>query len=75
MDRFGIGYFRSSFSRTLRDGLEPILVLDDEQGLEAFYTVEVIRHLRVTGDVQWVTPAIRGVGNVVAWGVRTHVGF
>ena len=74
-DRFGIGYFRSSFSRTLRDGLQPILVLEDAQGLEAFYTVDVIRHLRVTGNVQWVTPAIRGVENVVAWGVRTHVGF
>lgn len=75
LDRFGIGYFRSSFSRTLRDGLEALLRLDDEQGVETFYTCEVVRHLRVTGNLQWINPSVRGVDNVVAWGLRTHLAF
>jgi porin len=74
-DRFGIGYFRSSFSHTLRDGLEPVLGLEDAGGLEAFYTVDVITHLRVTADVQWVDPAVRGSATVIAWSLRTHVAF
>ncbi len=72
-DRFGLGYFRSSFSRTLRDGLEPILILDDEQGMEAFYTAEVIRRLRVTGHVQLIDSAVRGVDRAVLIGLRTRV--
>ena len=75
LDRFGIGYFRSSFSRTLRDGLEPILLLDDEQGLEVFYTAEIIRHLRVTGNLQWVDSAVHDAERVLVWGLRTRVGF
>ena len=65
----------SSFSRTLRDGLEPILLLDDEQGLEVFYTAEIIKHLRVTGNLQWVDSAIHDAEKVLVWGLRTRVGF
>lgn len=74
-DRFGVGFFRTSLSETLRDGLDPILDLDDEQGLEAFYTLEAIPHLRITGTVQWVDPAVRGVRNAVVAGLRTRVAF
>lgn len=72
-DRFGIGCFRSSFSQALRDGLAPILRLDDEQGVEAFYTAEVVRRLRITGHVQLIDSAIRGVDRAVAIGLRTRV--
>lgn len=74
-DRFGVGYFRSSFSRTLQEGLQPILVLGDEQGVEAFYTVEIVRRLRLTATGQWVSPAIEGVSNATVLALRTRVAF
>lgn len=72
-DTFGAGFFRVALSRTLRRGLAPILDLGAEQGAEAFYTVGVTDHFRVTANAEWVDPAVRSVGSAMTLGVRTRV--
>ena len=57
-DRFGLTYFRYSLTDGLIDTLASRVALEDEEGIEAFYTLEVAEPLRVTADVQIVDPAI-----------------
>jgi len=57
-DRFGLTYFHYSLTDGLVDTLASRVALEDEEGIEAFYTLEVADPLRVTADVQIVDPAI-----------------
>lgn len=59
LDKFGIGYFHTSLSDALRRGLDPILELQDEYGLELFYTWQVATRLRLTPNVQIIESGIR----------------
>jgi porin len=57
-DRFGLTYFHYSLADGLVDTLASRVALEDEEGIEAFYTLQVADPLRVTADVQVVDPAI-----------------
>lgn len=74
-DNFGLAWFRYSLSDGLADDLSPFIAFEDEEGVEAFYTFEVDKPLRVTASVQYIDGAIatRRPGWVV--GLRTVTRF
>lgn len=74
-DRFGIAYFRYSWSDDLADGLRPVLRLEDEQGVEAFYNYAVTPWLKITGNLQVIDPALRENDRSVFLGLRAQVKF
>jgi porin len=74
-DRFGIAYFYITPGDDLKDGLEGIMNLDAESGVEMFYRVGLTPWLDVTGDLQIIDPASGDFGDAVFAGVRTNVRF
>lgn len=66
-DRFGLTYFRYSLADGLVDALQNRVPLQDEEGVEAFYTVGLAKSLRLTGNLQVVDSAVepRDVGVTV----------
>lgn len=67
-DRFGVAWFRYSLTDGLIDALATRLALEDEQGVEAFYTLGLNRNLRLTFDLQVVDSAVsaRSTGAITA---------
>lgn len=67
-DRFGLAWFRYSITNGLVDALSGRLALEDEEGVEAFYTVGLNPHLQLTADVQVVDSAVaaRSTGVITA---------
>lgn len=57
-DRFGLTYFRYSLTDRLVSALAGRVALEDEEGVEAFYTFALADRLRLTIDLQAVDPAI-----------------
>ncbi len=74
-DRFGIGYFRYSLSNDLVEGLRPVIHMEDEQGIEAYYSYAVAPWLKITGDLQVIDPAFSDNDRSVFFGLRTQVKF
>lgn len=74
-DKFGVAYFQQSFSNVLEDALSPVLNLSDEKGVEAFYTAQLGKPFRLTGNVQLVDPATAGKSTAVVLGLRLKAGF
>lgn len=66
-DRFGLTYFRYSLADGLVDALQNRVPLQDEEGVEAFYTVGLAKSLRLTGNLQVVDSAVepRDIGVTV----------
>ena len=69
-DRFGLTYFRYSLANGLVDALSGRLALQDEEGVEAFYTVGLSKKLRVTANVQAVDSAVTARDFGVTAGMR-----
>jgi porin len=63
-DKFGVAWFRYSITDELIDVLRTRLPLEDEEGVEAFYTYGLSDRFRMTADVQVVDSAVafRDVG-------------
>jgi hypothetical protein len=75
-DRFGVVYFRYSFSHDLTDGLRSIgLDLGDEHGGELFYNVAVTPWLRLTGDLQIIAPGNECRDTAVLAGLHGQIKF
>ncbi|MXP47712.1 hypothetical protein GRI43_09995 [Altererythrobacter luteolus] len=74
-DRFGLTYFRYSLADGLVDVLNNRVALEDEEGVEAFYTVQVGKPFRLTANLQVVDSAVsvRDVG--VTAGLRLTTAF
>lgn len=72
-DTFGVGYFYVNFSDELQSTLNPFLRFTDEQGVEAFYNYMVKDWLMVSGDLQYVDPALGDTKNAFVAGVRVRV--
>jgi porin len=74
-DRFGIAYFQYSLTDELADDIAFRLGIEDETGLEAFYTLGLTKGIEVTANVQVVDSAIvfRDTGIIV--GARLTTGF
>jgi porin len=72
-DSFGVGYFYVDFSDELQSSLNPFLRFTDEQGVEAFYNYVVKDWLMVSGDLQYVNPALGDTKNAFVTGVRVRL--
>nr|WP_298932053.1 carbohydrate porin [uncultured Erythrobacter sp.] len=57
-DRFGLAYFRYSLTDELVDDIAFRLGIEDEQGVEAFYTYQFAKGFGLTANVQVVDSAI-----------------
>jgi porin len=75
LDYFGVGYFFYNFSNELQDAVARLGDFDDEQGIEAYYTLAVTPWLRLTADLQWVDPATGGNKSMWVGGLRARLAF
>jgi porin len=70
-DRFGIGFYYTSFSRDLRG-----FILDSSEiGLEIFYNIAATNWLYVTPDIQVIEPAGRNSETAFITGLRVQTRF
>lgn len=74
-DRFGISWFRYSLADGLIDALAARVPLEDEEGVEAYYTVQLADPLRVTANVQVVDSAVGPRATGVTAGLRVTTRF
>jgi len=74
-DRFGLAYFQYSLTDELVDDIAFRLGLEDEQGVEAFYTFGVTDGIGLTADIQVVDSAIAFRDTGVKVGARLTAGF
>lgn len=76
-DRFGIGVFNLSFSNALNRSLQAVrgIELRDERGVELFYNAAVTPWFRLTADLQYVRPALRGFDPALVLGVGAQIRF
>ena len=75
LDYFGVGYFFYDVSDQLQDAVAPVGSLEDEQGVEAYYTFVPAPWLRLTANVQWVNSANGANPSVWLGGLRARVAF
>jgi porin len=77
LDRFGVGYFNTSFSADLTDSLNTILGVDigDESGIEAFYNAALTPWFRVALDLQYLRPGVRGNDDGFFAGMSAQIKF
>lgn len=74
-DRFGFAVFRYSLTNGLTRALARRVALEDEEGMEAFYTVQLARPVRLTASVQVVDSAITVRDTGVIAGLRLTTRF
>ena len=74
-DKIGLVYFRNSLSDPLTDFLRPVLPFEDEQGVEAFYTMQIGEPFRLTANAQVIDSAVERRGTGVILGLRLRTGF
>ncbi len=73
-DSFGLGYYYYGISNALKNTLDPLLDLNDEHGVELFYSYAVTPWFFVTGDLQYINPASSNQDAFVV-GLRTSIRF
>ena len=71
-DTFGIGYFYVELSDKLPGVFD---VLDDGQGVEIFYNIEVNKWLHITPDYQIIDSGRKTNDTAHVFGIRTKVSF
>lgn len=82
-DVFGIGYFHTQLNSGFKDIVGPLLSfvkstninIEDTNGMEAYYKVQVAPWLAITGDVQLITETLSTEQTKVVAGVRAKVTF
>lgn len=74
-DRFGLAYFHYSLTDELVDDIAFRLEIEDEQGVEAFYTYQFAKGFGLTANVQVVDSAVAFRSTGVTVGARLTAGF
>ena len=74
-DRFGAAWFRYSLTNGLVDALSGRFALQDEEGVELFYTFGVTDRLQVTANMQVIDSAISARDAGVLAGMRVTARF
>jgi len=75
-DRWGVAWFDYLFSSHLKAGLAAIGEgLRDERGLEAYYDVAIVDHVRFGPDIQVIWPGTAGKTTALFLGVRGRLTF
>lgn len=73
-DNWGVGYYYVALSSDLKDSLERILNIRDEQGLEIFYNFSITPWLTLGADLQIIDPSLAD-DRAVFIGLRTVIRF
>ena len=74
LDNWGVGYYYAAPSSDLKNSLEPVLIIRNEQGLEAFYNFAVTPWLALGADLQVINPSLAD-RTAVFCGLRTVIRF
>ncbi len=74
-DRFGIAWFRYSLTNSLIDALSTRFALQDEEGVEAFYTLGLHKNFELTADLQVVDSAVSARDTGVVAGLRLTASY
>ena len=74
-DRFGLAWFRYSLTNSLVDALSARFALQDEEGVEAFYTLGLHKNFQLTADVQVVDSAVTVRDTGILAGLRLTASF
>ena len=74
-DRFGLSVFRYSLTNRLVRVLDQRLALEDEEGVEAFYTIGLHKNLEVTANLQIIDSAVAARDTGVIAGLRATASF
>ena len=74
-DTVGLGYYFYEFSDDLQSAVAPLIKIDDEEGFEIFYRMEVTPWCSVSADLQIVNPATATRDSFVALGLRINIRF
>ena len=74
-DRFGLAYFQYSLTDELVDDIAFRLGIEDEQGVEAFYTYQLEDGFGITANVQVVDSAVAFRDTGVTLGLRATASF
>ncbi len=75
LDTFGIGYYYLQTSTELRNTLQTLVPVENEQGVELFYNIGVTPWFHITPDLQLVEPTRNDANFAVVAGVRTKIDF
>jgi porin len=73
-DNFGLGVFYTAFSSSLKDALPPIVGLEDEWGMEAYYDFTLNPSTSLGLDLQVIEPGL-GDSTAVFAGMRLVTSF
>lgn len=74
-DSFGVGYFYNGTATQLKNLAPRLLALQDEQGIETFYTVGLSPWCQITADLQVIDPIRSRVDTAVVFGLRAKLDF
>ena len=75
LDTFGLGYYFFQTSTDLKNTLQPLTPIANEQGVELYYNIGVTKWCHVTPDIQWIEPTQENVDATVVVGLRTKIDF
>ena len=73
-DNLGLGVYYTSFSPSLRDALEPLVTINDEWGVEAYYDFTLSPSASLGFDLQVIEPGL-GESTAVFVGMRLVTTF
>jgi len=74
-DSFGIGVYYYNWSKALEDTIDPLLPLDNEKGLEIYYSFAITPWFILTADLQIIDPARANFATETVVGLRGKVTF
>lgn len=72
-DKMGVAYFYSGLSSDVKDLLNPLLPVNDLQGVELYYNAEVTPWFHLTADLQVVEPARTANDTALVLGLRGKI--
>jgi porin len=74
-DSFGVGYFYTGISDSLKQLAPRLLPIRDEQGVELFYNIAVTPWCHITPDLQVVNPGRERADTLLFLGLRAKIDF
>ncbi|HEX5872014.1 MAG TPA: carbohydrate porin [Longimicrobium sp.] len=74
-DRFGVGWAYTGFGDDFKELFDPLIHIEDEQSVEAFYNLAITPWLRFTADLQVIQPFRARVETAIVPGARLELVF
>ncbi len=74
-DSWGVGYYYLATSNVLRQTLQPVSPIGNEQGFELYYNAAITSWFNLTADLQAIEPAQFGARSAFLVGLRARIDF